>query len=72
MTPTQYLTNKTKRTNTLFRFVNGKGFYISKGVEIPESEFHSMFPLSTKIRVPDASLIKREDIDSRRAWMKEY
>lgn len=69
MTPTNYLRNKEKRNNTLFRIVNGRGFYITKEMAIPEKEFNAIFPLPLKIKMPDASGVIKNDIDGRRKWM---
>jgi len=71
MTPTNYLRNKEKRLNTLFRIINGEGFYVCKDVLIPEKEFDELHPLPLKIRLPNRNGFIPQDIDGRRAWMND-
>lgn len=66
-TPSEYLHNKTVRENTLFRIIDGDGYYVMKGELIPAQEVEKQFPYARAIR--QKSEFKRENIDSSRSWM---
>lgn len=66
-TPKQYTKNKLKREQTLYRIVNGVGFYVTKGVEITRDEFNKLFPLHKDVRSNYNP--KGENSDKTRAWM---
>lgn len=62
--------NKEKREQTLFRIINGEGFYIAKEVEIPMQEFNRLFPLQRKVQAPSLTY-KGENSDHSKRWLDE-
>jgi hypothetical protein len=70
MTVAKYLYNKRKQTETLFSIINGQGFYMPKGIPIPQKEFESMFPITaSEIRAPNVRY-KGENACRKHDWMK--
>lgn len=49
-TPSEYVHNKSMRTNTLFRVINNVGHYILKGHLFTKEEFESMYPFAEAVR----------------------
>ena len=56
----EYLTNKEKRLNSLFRFINGEGYYVLKGAMIPAGELDLYFPLHERVY----SINNRHSVDN--------
>lgn len=67
-TPSQYVENKNKQEQTLFRIKNGVGNYICKDVQIPMNEFHTLFPLKRQVKSIDIRY-KGENSDGSKKWM---
>lgn len=49
-TAAEYLHNKGVRENTLFRIVDGKGFYVMKEEMIPREDIEKAYPFARKVR----------------------
>lgn len=72
MTATQYLENKSKRENTLFRIKpDGTCCYVCKGLEVNQKEFERLHPLPVTRIVPPNPYFKGENSDRRSDWLKD-
>lgn len=64
MTVNERLFNEYKRINTLFRIVNGEGFYVEDGKLYTRTEFEKKYPAPLKIRYE-----KVENADPSQDWL---
>jgi hypothetical protein len=46
------------RKFSMIRIRNGNEFYVLKGVEIPITEFHDLFPIAEKIKIRSREQLK--------------
>lgn len=57
------LSNKYKKRNTLFRIVNGEGFYILEGKKLSRSQMDKLFPTPKKVI--------KDNPDRTKEWMND-
>ena len=68
LTPSKYLLNKELQTNSLFKILKGKGFYIINGKPVPKVEFESLYPIDLPLQNKP---FKGENSDRTKSWMSD-